>query len=123
MSKRVMAAGRAPGFEADEGCCGSLLVSPLDERAAVDLARGFAALSDPARLRVLSILAAAPAGEVCACDFVAPLGKSQPTVSHHLKVLSEVGLIAGEKRGRWVWYHLVPQRVEALRGALAPPPW
>ena len=83
------------------------------------LARGFAALADPARLRLLSLLAAADAGEVCACDFVEPLGKSQPTVSHHLKVLAEAGLIRGDKRGRWVWYSIVSEELDALRGALA----
>ena len=76
--------------------------------------------ADPARLRLLSLLAAsATAGEVCACDFVEPLGKSQPTVSHHLKVLTEAGLVTGDKRGRWVWYSLVPERLDALRRALA----
>ena len=113
MAKRVAVIEEA-------ACCGSVLAAPLADDQAIELARGFAALSDPARLRLLSILAAADAGEVCACDFVAPLGKSQPTVSHHLKVLSEAGLIVGEKRGRWVWYALVPDRLEALRVALAP---
>jgi len=102
-----------------EPCCPSVLAAPLDEAEATALARGFAALADPARLRLLSILAATDAGEVCACDFVEPLGKSQPTVSHHLKVLTEAGLVAGEKRGRWVWYSLVPERLDALRTALA----
>jgi ArsR family transcriptional regulator len=101
-------------------CCASVLAAPLADDQARELARGFAALSDPARLRLLSILAASDAGEVCACDFVEPLGKSQPTVSHHLKVLSEAGLVTGEKRGRWVWYAIVPDRLEALRAALAP---
>ena len=69
-------------------CCASVLAAPLDEADAAELAQGFTALADPVRLRVLSILAAAPDGEVCVCDFVGPLGKSQPTVSHHLKILS-----------------------------------
>jgi len=67
---------------------------------------------------VLSILAGEPAGEVCVCDFVEPLGKSQPTVSHHLKVLSDAGLVRGERRTKWVWYSLVPERLAALRSAL-----
>jgi ArsR family transcriptional regulator len=92
---------------------------PLDEGQAQGLAHAFAALADPARLRLLSLIAAA--GEVCACDLLAPLGKSQPTVSHHTKVLTEAGLIVGEKRGRWVWWSLVPARVEELRGALSVP--
>ena len=80
---------------------------------------GFAALADPARLRILSLLASAAAGEVCACDLVEPVGRAQPTVSHHLKVLSEAGLIVGDKRGRWIWYRLVPERLAQLRTALA----
>ena len=67
--------------------------------------------------QILSILAAAPAGEVCVCDFVEPVGKSQPTVSHHLKVLSEAGLVEGARRTKWVWYRLVPERLAALQAA------
>jgi ArsR family transcriptional regulator len=96
-----------------------VLDAPLDAVQAGELARGFAALADPARLQILSILAASPVGEVCACDFVAPLGKSQPTVSHHLKVLADAGLVEGERRTKWVWYRLVPERLEALRTTLA----
>jgi len=105
-----------------EICCPSVTTAPLDEGDAVLLARGFAALADPVRLRLLSLLAAADAGEVCACDLVGPVARSQPTVSHHLKVLSEAGLVTGEKRGRWVWYSIVPDRLDALRSALAPVP-
>jgi ArsR family transcriptional regulator len=101
-----------------EACCSSVLAAPLDEVQAAELAKGFAALADPARLRVLSILADAPAGEVCVCEFVEPLGKSQPTVSHHLKVLGDAGLVQGERRGKWVWYSLIPERLSALRTAL-----
>lgn len=102
----------------DRACCPSLLESPLNERQADNLARVFAALADPARLRLLSLIA--DAGEVCACELLEPLGKAQPTVSHHTKVLADVGLISGEKRGRWVWWSLVPDRVGELRDALAP---
>lgn len=102
-----------------EACCPSVLTTDLTDQGATELARGFAALSDPARLRVLSILASASAGEVCVCDFVEPLGKSQPTVSHHLRILSEAGLVRSERRGKWVWYRLVPERVEELRAALS----
>ncbi|MBV8162067.1 MAG: helix-turn-helix transcriptional regulator [Acidimicrobiia bacterium] len=105
--------------EADE-CCPSVLAAPLDAGEAEELARSFAALADPARLRLLSLIAAQDAGEVCACDLVEPLGKSQPTVSHHLKVLYEAGLVDREKRGTWVWYSLVPERLSALRSALSP---
>ena len=96
-----------------------MLVEPLGERDAVPLAQSFAALGDPARLRLLSLIASQPAGEVCACDLVEPLGKSQPTVSHHLKVLYEAGLVERDKRGSWVWYRAVPERLAALREALA----
>lgn len=99
-------------------CCPSLLAAPLGADDAAALAQGFSALGDPVRLRVLSMLAAAPAGEVCVCDFVGPLGKSQPTVSHHLKVLADAGLVHGDRRGKWVWYSLDPDRLSALRGAI-----
>jgi len=101
-----------------EPCCASLVASPLDERDAEDLAHVFAALADPVRLRLLSLIA--NAGEVCACDLLAPLDRSQPTVSHHTKVLADVGLIVGEKRGRWVWWSMVPDRLEAVGRALEP---
>jgi len=99
-------------------CCGSVLAAPLDLPDATALARGFSALADPVRLRVLSILAAAPDSEVCVCDFVEPLGKSQPTVSHHLKVLSEAGLVTGERRGKWVWYSLNRGRLAELQATI-----
>lgn len=99
-------------------CCPSVLRAPLGEADAVQLARGFAALADPVRLRVLSMLATAPDGEVCVCEFVTPLGKSQPTVSHHLKTLVEAGLVHGDRRGKWVWYSLDRERLAALRVAL-----
>ncbi|MDP8992128.1 MAG: metalloregulator ArsR/SmtB family transcription factor [Actinomycetota bacterium] len=107
--------------QADEAlCCPRVLAAPLEETVAGELARGFAALSDPVRLRLLSLLASAPLGEVCACELVEPLGRSQPTVSHHLKVLADAGLVRGERRGRWVWYSAVAGRLESLREALAP---
>jgi ArsR family transcriptional regulator len=100
-------------------CCPALGEAPLGEADAAELARAFAALGDPARLRILSLLASAAGGEVCVCDLVDPIGRSQPTVSHHLRVLSEAGLIEGDKRGRWVWYRVVPARLAELRGTLA----
>lgn len=103
----------------DEACCPTVLGEPLDDAEAFDLARSFAALADPVRLRALNLLAAAPGGEICNCELVEPLGKSQPTVSHHLKVLADAGLVVGEKRGRWVWYRVVPDRLEALRATLS----
>jgi len=108
----------SPGPAAAGACCPSLLDAPLDTRAAAELAAAFAALADPARLRLLSLIAVQPTGQVCACDLVEPLGKSQPTVSHHLKVLYEAGLVDRQRRGTWVWYRVVPERLAALRLAL-----
>ena len=82
------------------------------------LASAFKALGDPVRLRLLSLLATSDAGEVCACDLVEPTGKSQPTVSHHLKVLRDAGLVTASRRGVNIWYAVVPEQLEALRGAL-----
>ena len=101
-----------------ESCCGSVLTAPLSQPDAEVLARGFAALADPVRLRLLSMIAATE--EVCSCDLLQPLGKSQPTVSHHTKALGDAGLITGEKRGRWVYWRVVPERIDALRQALSP---
>jgi ArsR family transcriptional regulator, arsenate/arsenite/antimonite-responsive transcriptional repressor len=100
-------------------CCPSIRTAPLDEDEANVMARRFAALADPARLRTLSLLAAADAGEVCACDLVEPIGRSQPTISHHLKVLYEAGLVDREKRGTWMWYRIVPERLDELKQVLA----
>jgi ArsR family transcriptional regulator len=99
-------------------CCPSLLAAPLDAKEAAALASGFMALADPVRLRVLSILATAPEGEVCVCEFVGPLGKSQPTISHHVKILSEAGLVTADRRGKWVWYSLNRRRLADLQAAL-----
>jgi ArsR family transcriptional regulator len=111
---------RPPIAVTAQPCCPSVLAAPLAEDEAAELAQAFAALADPSRLRLLGLIAGAPLGEVCACDLVEPLGRSQPTVSHHLKVLTEAGLIVGDKRGRWVWYSIVPERVDALRAAIDP---
>ena len=100
-------------------CCNPLSAEPIAERPAAELAAAFAALADATRLRLYSLVASA--GEVCSCDLAAPLDRSQPTVSHHTKVLAEAGLIVGEKRGRWVWWSAVPARAEELRALLAHP--
>lgn len=114
-----MARSTPPPLLADPSsvCCASVLAAPLAEDDAVQLASAFAALADPVRLRVLSLIAAA--GEVCSCDLEAPLGKAQPTISHHTTTLAEAGLIIGEKRGRWVWWRIVPERVTAIQRSLA----
>jgi ArsR family transcriptional regulator len=99
-------------------CCAPVRVDVLEESQAEVLAASFAALADPIRLRLLSYIAASDADEVCACDLLEPSGRSQPTVSHHMKILVDAGLIEREKRGLWVWYRLVPSRLDALRSVL-----
>jgi ArsR family transcriptional regulator len=94
-----------------------VIAAPLSDAEASDLARAFAALADPVRLRLLSLIA--DTDEICACDLLPSLGKSQPTVSHHTKVLADAGLITGDKRGRWVWWRIEPERLAGLRDALS----
>ena len=101
---------------ADE-CCPSIATVTLTERDAEQLARRFAALADPVRLRLLNLVATN--GEICSCELEGPLGKSQPTISHHTKALAEAGLIVGEKRGRWMWWRTVPEQLTALRDVLS----
>jgi ArsR family transcriptional regulator len=112
MAKRMIATLAEP-------CC-SVLQEPLSEPEAIEHATAFAALGDPARLRLLNLIATAPAGEACVCDLVEPIGKSQPTVSHHLRVLADAGLVTSERRGRWAWYRAVPEQLERLRAVLLP---
>jgi ArsR family transcriptional regulator len=100
-------------------CCPPVLHSALGKRDAEDLATTLKALADPVRLRVLSFIAAQPGAEACVCHVREPVGLSQPTVSHHLKVLHTAGLLEREKRGAWVYYRVVPERLEELRAALA----
>ena len=102
-----------------DDCCPPLLQAPLDAAEARQLATAFKVLGDPARLRLLSLIAAAPTGEACVCEMVDPLGVSQPTVSHHLKVLHDAGLVERERRGTWAYYRVVPERLAGLRDALA----
>lgn len=99
-------------------CCPQVLVAPLDAAEADLLAAGFKALADPVRLRLLSLIASAPDGTACSCDLEGPVNKSQPTVSHHLSLLADAGLITKEKVGRWVYCTIVPDRIDALRSAL-----
>jgi ArsR family transcriptional regulator len=102
----------------DAACCAPLGADALDAASAERLAQAFKALGDPVRLRLLSIIAAAPTGEACACDLTDPVGKSQPTVSHHLKILREAGLVTSRKHGTWVHYRAVPDQLTALQGVL-----
>ncbi len=106
--------------ESPEMCCAPLTVAALSEAQAVELAGAFKALADPARLRLFSMVASIPDGEACACDLVEPVGRSQPTVSHHLSVLVEAGLLSREQRGKWAYFRAVPGRLAMLRSVLAP---
>lgn len=98
-------------------CCPPVRRDALDEDQAEVLARSFAALADPIRLRLLSLITSSTS-EICACDLVGPSGRSQPTVSHHMKILVDAGLVERDKRGLWVWYRAVPARLDALRSVL-----
>ena len=99
-------------------CCPPIGSRALDDADARVLAKGFTALGDPVRLRLLSLLTSSADGAVCVCDLVEPVGKSQPTVSHHLRILREAGLVTVEKRGTNHWYAAVPTALDALGAAL-----
>jgi ArsR family transcriptional regulator len=108
-------ATRSAGVEA---CCPPLLSAPLSEDDAASLADLLKALADPARLRLVSLVAAAPAGEACACDLTEPLDRSQATVSHHLSQLTKAGILEREQRGKWAWFRLSPERLDDICRAL-----
>lgn len=114
----VLDRGPEPAADAASSCCVPLLDEVIGVDDAAVLARRFAALADPVRLRLLSLLATSPEGGVCACDLVEPAGRSQPTVSHHLKILREAGLVTSEKRGVNIWYATVPAALDDLRDAI-----
>src|ERR1700751_2021780 len=99
--------------------CPPLLAGPLPADEAENLARGLKVLADPARLRLLSLIQAQPEHEACVCHLTEPLGLSQPTVSHHLKVLLQAGLVEREQRGRWAFFRVREQPLAALRALLA----
>jgi len=102
--------------EAGAPCCIGLTAPALSKGEAEDMAPVLAALGDPVRLRLLSIVAAE--GEVCSCHLEGPLEKSQPTISHHTRVLVDAGLLTGDKRGKWMWWRVVPERLATLRRLL-----
>ncbi|MBW9119668.1 helix-turn-helix transcriptional regulator [Microbacterium trichothecenolyticum] len=99
--------------DAGEVCCAPLVKEPIAQRDAEQLAATLKALADPARLRLLSIVASSEGQEACVCDLIEPVGLSQPTVSHHLKILTEAGFLSRSKRGTWAYYRLQP---DALTG-------
>lgn len=104
---------------ASTDCC-TTLGTPLDAETAVDLAAAFKALGDPVRLRLLSMIAAAGGDEVCVCELTPAFDLSQPTISHHLKVLREAGLLTSQRRATWVYYRIVPAALQRLSDILAP---
>ncbi|MGZ9930759.1 ArsR/SmtB family transcription factor [Streptomyces sp. NC-S4] len=118
MSKsELLVIGRAD----EAACCSPMVREPLDEEAATTLAKMFKALSDPVRLRLLSLIASHEGGEACVCDLTGPFDVSQPTISHHLKVLREAGLVGSERRGTWVYYWVLPAALAQLSSLLQAP--
>ena len=105
-----------------ELCCPGVFDGALDETQAEELAVLLKALADPVRLRLVSIMAAAATGEVCACDLPALVGRSQPTISHHLSQLVGAGVVDRQQRGKWAWFRLRADRLESLVTALVPGP-
>jgi len=103
---------------ASAACC-PLLREPLSASQAADLAHILKALADPTRLRLVSMVAAHEGGEACVCDLTDPLGLTQPTISHHLKILMDAGIFTRQKRGKWAYYALVPAALEALSVVLS----
>jgi ArsR family transcriptional regulator len=104
----------------DPACCAPVTGRGLSAVEAGRLAALLKAVAEPTRLRLLSLVAAHDGQEACVCDLTEPVGLSQPTVSHHLKVLVDAGLLEREKRGVWAYYRLVPARLEEIAAALAP---
>lgn len=99
-------------------CCAPVTAGVLDDATAAELAGVLKALADPVRLRLVSLIAAAPGGEICACDLPALLDRSQPTVSHHLTLLVRAGLVDREQRGKWAWFRIREDGLAAVRSAL-----
>jgi ArsR family transcriptional regulator len=99
-------------------CCSPLLQEPITASQAADLAQLLKALADPTRLRLVSLVAAHEDGEACVCELTEPLGLTQPTISHHLKVLIDAGILTREKRGVWAYYTLVPGALDAVAAVL-----
>ncbi len=104
----------------DLDCCAPLARDPLTAQQAEVLARRFKALGDPVRLRLLSLIASHAGGEACVCELTPGISVSGPTISHHLRVLREAGLIEGDRRGTWIYYRALPEALTALSEALLP---
>lgn len=106
-------------FATIAACCPPLLAEPISAEDAEQLSVGLKAIADPARLRLLSVIQAQPGGEACVCNLTDPLELSQGTVSHHLRVLREAGLVEREQRGNWAYFRVVPESLAAIRSLLA----
>jgi ArsR family transcriptional regulator, arsenate/arsenite/antimonite-responsive transcriptional repressor len=104
-----------------DACSTPLVREPIGETAAAGLAQVFRALADPVRLRLVSLIGAHQGGEACVCELTTAFDLTQPTISHHLKVLREAGIIEGERRGTWVYYWLVPAALERMAALLSAP--
>lgn len=104
--------------QAEVPCCAPLLSEPLSEHDAATLAELLKALADPVRLRLVSLVAASATGELCACDLPEALGRSQPTVSHHLSMLVKAGILDREQRGKWAWFRVRPETLATLSDTL-----
>lgn len=100
-------------------CCSPLTGGALDSAAAERLASVFKALGDPARVKLVSLIAASEGGEACICDLTGPLGLSQPTVSHHMRMLVDVGLVSREQRGKWAYYRVVSEALDRIAAAVS----
>jgi len=105
----------------DDAACGAVAAGTVMSSAEAErIARTFKALSDPTRVRLLSLIAATAGGEACICDLTEPVGLSQPTVSHHMKQLVEAGLATRDQRGRWAYYRVVTEALDAASRSLRP---
>ena len=102
------------------GCCSPLVREPLSADQSAELSGSFKALGDPVRLRLLSLIASHTGGEACVCDLTGLFDLTGPTISHHLKVLREAGLVRGERRGTWVYYRVQPEALRRLSAVLIP---
>lgn len=119
MSAATATAGSRPQLPLADACCTPLLREPITASQAAELARMLRALADPTRLRLVSMVAAHEGEEACVCDLTEPLGLTQPTVSHHLKILVDAGIFTRDKRGVWAYYALVPAALDALSSVLS----
>ena len=120
MATEVATESEGPLVGALAGCCAPVTGGLINQATAETLARVFKALGDPTRVRLLSLIAAADDGEACVCDLIEPVGLSQPTVSHHMKVLVDAGLVSRDQRGKWAYYRVINQTLTTIRQALQP---